>query len=282
MLFLIVSCAPKGYSIVTDNQLCPKPPPDVFAAAGVELQVAKLGFDKISLEGGLYKSEPKVISTFTEVSRNEVIWNYLLCIEDLRKNYSSEQMAWFRRSREFTTKTNPNPEEYMKWEQQNPFPVTSGITSNSTQKNGNSFSSSGIQLEEWQYKTYSKCNTIDIIEVESDRIVKIESKKGRNEVFIISPRITGPGVYVFEGKVKGVNLIPQGWENYHRGKFQGVIFENGREVDWPDDDFLNTGGWVERYVKVHLDSEETVAFRVGLQKTKGIVYAKDLRIIKIE
>jgi hypothetical protein len=213
----------------------------------------------------------------------------LLCIEDLRKNYTADQMAWFRRSREFTTKTNPSPEEYMKWEQQNPFPLNSGIrsqieniTSIPTQDNSSLFNKDGIPLEDWQYKTYSNSNSIDIVEVDSDRVIKIESKKGRNEVFMVSPHITGPGIYVFEGKVKGVNLIQRGSENFYRGKFQGVIFENGKEVDWPDDDFLTTGGWVERYVKVHLDPGETVAFRVGLQKTQGVIYVKDLRIIKID
>ena len=72
--------------------------------------------------------------------------------------------------------------------------------------------------------------------------------------------------------VKAINVIRQGNENYARGKFQAVILENGREVDWPDNDFEGSSDWQLRSVQGRVtDQSASLYFRIGLQRASGTV-----------
>jgi hypothetical protein len=140
-----------------------------------------------------------------------------------------------------------------------------------------------FQINNWKKVIWGSGNSIGLIKFENQNIVKIESSFGRSATWIESRKIEGPGKFRFEAKVKGVDLVQKGHEYFERGKFQVVIVENGRDIERPaDDDFLSTDGWVNKSVEIELQQGEKAVFRVGLQRTKGAVLVKDIKVYKID
>lgn len=279
-------CAPTAYTITSDAHLCPLPPPQVFSSVGVDIQVAKLMFGTLTTEGAGFKIDPKVISLASQAAQDEQIWAYLFCLEDMRKGYTKSQTAWFRRSRDFL-KTNPTSEMFMAWQTNNPFPSADFIGDNVSQKSKQADTQkwseliSGFDLSNWEKIIWGSGNAIHFVDYQNEKIAKIESTMGRNALWIESMKIKGPGHYKVSAKIKAENLIQRGKEYYERGKFQVVIIENGRDKEWPaDDDFLSTDGWVNKSVDIELASHETAVFRIGLQRTQGVVYVRDVHVHK--
>lgn len=114
--------------------------------------------------------------------------------------------------------------------------------------------------------------------VENDHI-SISSSKGRGAVFIKSQKINVPGTYKMVAMVKAIDIVRVGTKNYERGKFQAVIFESEREVDWPDSDFEGNHDWQTKSVEGRIsDRSESLLFRIGLQRASGTVLVRDIHI----
>jgi len=286
ILIFITNCSPKPYSLSTDNNLCPEPPPEVFAGAKIDVDIAKSAFEKLTIGGGSIKVEPKVLSIVSKAAHEEQVWSYLLCLEDLRKGYNKNQVAWHHSLRTFM-QTDPSSADYIRWAEKYPFPhegnnTASGIGNNKIESKDLDEVSEYSQIYNWKQEIWGSGNSIGLINFENQTIVKIESSFGRNAAWIESRKIEGPGKFRFEAKVKGVDLVQKGHEYFERGKFQVVIVENGRDIEWPaDDDFLSTDGWVNKSVEIELQQGEKAVFRVGLQRTKGTVLVKDIEVYKI-
>ena len=76
--------------------------------------------------------------------------------------------------------------------------------------------------------------------------------------------------------------VVRGSKDFHRGKFQAVVIVNGKEVEWPDDDFEGTFAWLpKRFQLLDLTGKEKVVLRIGLQNAKGTVFVDKIRVFHI-
>lgn len=134
-------------------------------------------------------------------------------------------------------------------------------------------------VSKWESKIFGNGNSISTIDNEEGKQVRIESKIGYDAVWIESPLVTGPNVFILEAEIKAENLVPKSHEIGAKGKFQVVTIKNGIDIRWwPDKDFLETDGWEQKALPMMLGANESAVFRIGLQKTQGVVYVKNLRV----
>ncbi|MFO7803291.1 MAG: hypothetical protein R6V55_13450 [Desulfovermiculus sp.] len=81
----------------------------------------------------------------------------------------------------------------------------------------------------------------------------------------------------FEAMIAAKDVVPGG-KNYHRGKFQAALLEDGKMVSWFHDDFQGTTAWKNRSFHVFdLKAGQQIALRIGLQNAKGQVFVKEVR-----
>jgi hypothetical protein len=269
-----------------DSNLCPVPPPDIFSSVGIDFEIAQAQFGKTSLGGIKIKDDPQIISLASKAANDDRIWAWYSCLEELRNGYDKCQVAWISRSRNFL-KLNPSPDQYLKFLKEEPFP--SGCESNAiNSKNNIRKKTSEIQrvitsfssINTWEkVDKWGAGNKIKFIDIGGSTLAEITSTKGRSAVWIESPKIKGPGKYILEAKIKAEDLLLMGKEHFERGKFQVVLVENGRDYEWPaDNDFIGTDGWETKSVSIDLDKNETAVFRIGLQRTKGVVFVRDIKV----
>lgn len=108
----------------------------------------------------------------------------------------------------------------------------------------------------------------------------IASDTGRGQVLLISPELTGPGVYLLTADIKAENVTRVGSAQFNRGKFQGVVYIGGTEVAWPESDFTGSFDWSKKSLEVHVKKGETLRYRIGLQEASGRVFVRDIHVFK--
>ncbi|HLA00152.1 MAG TPA: hypothetical protein VJZ24_00780 [Thermodesulfovibrionales bacterium] len=87
-----------------------------------ELEIATVDIGKFTLGKIDYKSSPELVQIITKASRDQLIEDYLICIAKNRGDVNTpEQVDYLRRFLSFM-RSDPSPEQIMKWQQENPFP----------------------------------------------------------------------------------------------------------------------------------------------------------------
>jgi hypothetical protein len=119
-------CAPKGvvHPGGEDNYGCKEPPPDTFTSAGVDARFAESMFAKVVTGSVDFKTHPSVVTLASQAVRDARISNYLQCLALKRDGFTPAQVIYQQKTTAFLS-TNPTAEEFMKWQQQEPFPVGS-------------------------------------------------------------------------------------------------------------------------------------------------------------
>lgn len=131
-------------------------------------------------------------------------------------------------------------------------------------------------LKNW--KVYG--NSVEIVTKQdgSGSCVKI-SKDNRRDWTNISKEFRHvKGTLRFEAQIQCKDIV-RGDKNWDRGKFQAVVKIDGKDVDWPADDFHEDSGFIKRQFRVFdLTGKETVVLRIGLQNAKGTVWVDDIKV----
>lgn len=122
-IFLFTTyCVPKPITTNSPSLYgCNEPNPDVFLSAGVDLQFAKSTFNRIITGDIDIKTYPNVISLASKAVIDERIRSYLRCLSIRRDGFTLEQAAYFDDLAAFM-KTDPSPEQFLKWKEGNIFP----------------------------------------------------------------------------------------------------------------------------------------------------------------
>lgn len=125
LLFLLVlffqNCAPKPVPLTKDDYKCPETPSGFFTASGVDISIANLEFKDFGLGKLDIKSNPEVISKYSEALQYESFILQSKCLAIKRDGWSDEQVAWLERLMRFFS-LKPSPEEALKWRDKDPFP----------------------------------------------------------------------------------------------------------------------------------------------------------------
>lgn len=86
------------------------------------------------------------------------------------------------------------------------------------------------------------------------------------------------GTLRFEARIEAQNIVP-GDKDFQKGKFQAVVFVDGREVSWPNDDFEGTSKEIIRRFRIFdLTGKENILLRIGLQNAKGAVLVDEIEV----
>lgn len=119
-------CAPKGivHPGGEDNYGCKEPPPDTFTSAGVDARFAESTFGKVITGSVDFTTNPSVVTLASQAVRDARISNYLQCLSLKRDGFTPAQVIYQQNTTAFLSR-NPTAEEFMKWQQQKPFPVGS-------------------------------------------------------------------------------------------------------------------------------------------------------------
>ncbi len=119
-------CAPKGivHPGGEDNYGCKEPPPDTFTSAGVDARFAESMFGKVVTGSVDFKTHPSVVTLASQAVRDARISNFLQCLALKRDGFTPAQVIYQQKTTAFLS-TNPTAEEFMKWQQHEPFPVGS-------------------------------------------------------------------------------------------------------------------------------------------------------------
>lgn len=137
-------------------------------------------------------------------------------------------------------------------------------------------------LENWR-KTEERIEQVSQGCFEGTSCVKISRNDRRGYTHISrSFRVNAPGTLKFQARFRAENMVV-GSEDFHTGKFIGVVIDGGREISWPNDDIRTSiDGWELRsFEVVDLDPSLKVDLRIGLQNAKGSLFVDDVRAMFI-
>lgn len=124
ILLLCVGCATfvkPQKSMEIDDYGCVPPPPDVFRAAGIDIQFAQSTFGKLVVGDINIKTNPQVIALASQAVIDDRIRSYLRCLAIRRDEYTHEQAAYLEALSLFM-QTKPNADQFLRWQKENPFP----------------------------------------------------------------------------------------------------------------------------------------------------------------
>lgn len=158
------------------------------------------------------------------------------------------------------------------------------------QVNGNSYAQDKLPpifkesfdkgLDGW-HKEYKEGSIEIVTTAEGNKYLKISKDSRRGFTYISRDFVGYKGTLEFVANIKFDNVV-RGNHNFHRGKFQAVVYVDGRDVDYPDADFEGTSPWMPRRFKVFdLTGKETVVLRIGLQDAKGTIFVDDIEVYNI-
>jgi hypothetical protein len=118
-------CAPVGVPPGgQDKYGCEEPPPDTFTSAGVDIHFAQSTFPKIITGAVDIKTNPSVISSASQAIQSARIRDKIRCLAVNRDKFNAAQTIYLDQTNAFL-ETKPTPEDFIKWQQQNPFPAHS-------------------------------------------------------------------------------------------------------------------------------------------------------------
>jgi hypothetical protein len=118
-------CAPVGVPPGgQDKYGCEEPPPDTFTLAGVDIHFAQSTFPKIITGAVDIKTNPSVISSASQAIQSARIRDKIRCLAVNRDKFNAAQTIYLDQTNAFL-ETKPTPEDFIKWQQQNPFPAHS-------------------------------------------------------------------------------------------------------------------------------------------------------------
>lgn len=118
-------CAPVGVPPGAEDKYgCQEPPPDTFTSAGVEAHFAQSTFSKVITGAVDIKTNPSVVSLASHAIRSARIRDKIRCLAINRDKFNTAQTIYLDLTNAFL-ETNPSPEDFIKWQQQNPFPANS-------------------------------------------------------------------------------------------------------------------------------------------------------------
>ena len=122
VILFLQGCAPKPViKPTTDDYGCSQPPPDVFTSAGVDLKFAQSTFPKVITGDINIKTNPQVLTLTSKAAKDDQIRSYLRCLSMKRDGYTPEQAAHLDYLSLFM-QTNPDAEQFLSWQRDNPFP----------------------------------------------------------------------------------------------------------------------------------------------------------------
>lgn len=113
-----------------------------------------------------------------------------------------------------------------------------------------------------------------------NRCLQIEKEKRRGFTYIGRTfRAPSAGSLVVRGLVK-VPSLTTGANEWDIAKFGAVVYEDGKEVAWPNADIPTPlSEWVPREFSVYdLSAGEKVTIRIGLQEAKGVIQVDDVSL----
>ncbi|NIV14104.1 MAG: hypothetical protein GWN62_23360 [Aliifodinibius sp.] len=132
--FILTGCFPKAVTKSdareTDEYGCRVPPATTFTAAGLNLEFAQSTFGKIVTGELNIETKPEVLSLASKAAINAQISDYIRCLAKNRDGYTNEQAAYLSSMDRFM-ETKPSPDEFRKWQSENPFPKNDQLNYNS-------------------------------------------------------------------------------------------------------------------------------------------------------
>lgn len=122
LVLFLESCLPKPVAPPDQDEYgCQPPPPDVFVSAGIDVEFAQSTFGKVVTGKINVETDPQVISLASKAVMDELIRTYLQCLSIRRDKYTPEQAAYLHTLSLFM-QTNPNAQQFLYWQANNPFP----------------------------------------------------------------------------------------------------------------------------------------------------------------
>lgn len=114
---------------VTDQYGCRQPEPGAFTKLGLDFSLAAVKYQNLALGRIDVRTDPGVIDLAGKVSRDATVRDYLRCLAIHRDSFTPEQGAYLERFNAFVGATpSPTPEQFIVWQQQNPFPRQVRVT----------------------------------------------------------------------------------------------------------------------------------------------------------
>jgi uncharacterized protein YjbI with pentapeptide repeats len=123
LLIYLHACAPvpvSSHKSELDEYGCTVPPPDTFTSTGLDVRFAQ-DITKVVTGEINIKTEPKAQTLITTAANDDRMMGYLRCLMIRRDKFKPEQVAYFEQLTRFS-RTNPSPDAYQKWMNDNPFP----------------------------------------------------------------------------------------------------------------------------------------------------------------
>lgn len=113
-----------------------------------------------------------------------------------------------------------------------------------------------------------------------NRCLEISKEKRRGFTFVGQTfRAPTAGQLTVSAMIRAPSLTT-GSAEYYTGKFQAVVYDHGKEIDWPHADIREpVQEWVPRTFSVNdLSAGEEVMVRIGLQNAKGVLQVDDVKL----
>ncbi len=131
LAILFVGCVTpiKHQKLIEEDYGCKPPPPDVFTAAGIDMQFAQSTFGKVITGEINIKTNPQVIALASKAVTDDRIRSYLRCLAIHRDGYTPEQAAYFDTLSAFV-RTSPTADQFLQWQKKNPFSPKEDIVTN--------------------------------------------------------------------------------------------------------------------------------------------------------
>lgn len=121
LILIVVGCRPKG--VIPTPTVCDVPTPNVFTAAGVDVQFANTTFKQLVIGGINVRTNPTVITLASQAARDAEIKTYLRCLSLKRDGFTHEQVLHVDMLNSFmATSPPPTSEQFIEWQKTNQFP----------------------------------------------------------------------------------------------------------------------------------------------------------------
>lgn len=127
---LVSSCAqeaPPARPQQSDEYGCIPPEPGTFTKLGIDASLAKLQYRQLAVGALNVKTDPQVVDLLTKAARDASVRSYLRCTAIKQQGYNQEQAPYLDRMNAFMA-TSPSADEFIHWQQSNPFPRTIKIS----------------------------------------------------------------------------------------------------------------------------------------------------------
>jgi hypothetical protein len=123
-VLVMSGCGPKAIApsprAVSKNG-CILPDPSTLGTNATNLEVAKVTYQKLAVEGIKVSDNPQVVNLLSTASRDADMRGYLRC-EAIAQGYTGDQAAYFEQMNAFIA-TGASAEQFMAWQSQHPFPA---------------------------------------------------------------------------------------------------------------------------------------------------------------